>query len=230
MKPTEDPSMRGTRRPAAPRTASVERLLARAIRQSRAFVLAGIGGVLLVAIALFALSTYIAVISVWDAAYGVATDGLTSTDLKVLFLQVVTLMLKAVAFYIIGVGLYTLYIAPLRVRGLNVDSATDLEAQIVNVIIVIMAVTFLQQLAEGGDADALLRTGVALALVILALVAFQLVILRMEAAHGHTPDGPTAPDAAEDRAAGTEPAGSSTQPAELAIGDERRPWSDGHIT
>jgi uncharacterized membrane protein YqhA len=173
-----------------------DRLLRSALLQSRHLVAVGILGVLLIAMALFLLAAGLAFVSVWDAVVGVVSGELSSTDLKVLFLRVVTLVLKAVAFYIIGTGLYTLFIGPLPFgAGVRVESLTDLELKLISVIVVILASTFLEQFAEGGDPLAILRLGGALALVVFALVAFQFVLGR-EAEHDERRvDDATAPPA-----------------------------------
>lgn len=154
------------------------------IGQTRFIVLLAVAAVLLIATALFILATGLAVVSVWNAGYGLIDGELKSTDLKVLFLGVVTLLLKAVAFYLIGTGLYTLFVGPLPLSSaLTTDSLHDLELKVVSVIILILAATFLESFAEGANPDGLLRLGGALAAVVIALVAFQFFVSMDEANH-----------------------------------------------
>ncbi len=89
--------------------------LAEVIGRTRYVVLVAVAGVLLVAMALFILGAGLAVSSVWKATGAALRGDLASTDVTVEFLEVVSMMMKAVIFFIIGVGLYSLFIAPLNV-------------------------------------------------------------------------------------------------------------------
>ncbi len=147
---------------------------AAAIGRTRLVVLVAVAAVLLVAMALFVLGAWIAVLSVWGAAQSVARGELGSVDLTVEFLEIVSVMLKAVVFYIIGVGLYSLFIGPLNVTAaLGVQTLNDLESKIVSVIIVIMGVTFLEHFIRWEQPNEILQFGGTLALVVAALVLFQ---------------------------------------------------------
>ena len=147
--------------------------LAELIGRTRYVVLVAVAGVLLVAMALFLLGAGLAVASVWKAALAALRGDVASTDLTVQFLEVVSLMMKAVIFYVIGVGLYSLFIAPLNVTtALGVETFNDLEIKIVSVIIVIMAVTFLEHFIVWQQPVETLLFGVSLAVVVAALVTF----------------------------------------------------------
>jgi uncharacterized membrane protein YqhA len=99
---------------------------------------------------------------------------LRSTSLAVEFLEIVSMMLKAVVFYLIGVGLYSLFIAPLNLPlALGIESFNDLEAKVVSAIVVIMAVTFLEHFILWQQPGELVPMGIMLAVLILALVAYQ---------------------------------------------------------
>lgn len=162
-------------RPAPPD--SVPALFARLghiIGRTRFVVFLAVVAVLLIAISLFLLGTGLALISAWKAWAGVAHGELGSTDLTVEFLEIVSVMLKAVVFYLIGVGLYSLFLAPLNLAvALGVETLTDLENKVTSVVIVIMAVTFLEHFIRWEQPLEVLQFGAALALVALALVLFQ---------------------------------------------------------
>lgn len=154
----------------------------RAIGRSRYIVLLAVLSVLLVAVALFLIGIVQAVTGVWAAAVnvigGVTTGHLEATPLTISFLEIVSTMLKAVVFYIIGVGLYSLFIAPLNLTlSLGVETLHDLEEKIVSVVIVILAVTFLEHLVRWQNPLETLEFGAALSIVIMSLVFFQ--------RHGH---------------------------------------------
>lgn len=146
----------------------------RAIGRSRYIVLFAVVAVMLVAGSLFLLGTIQALFAVYSAWARVWRGELNSTDLTVQFLEIVSVLLKAVVFYIIGVGLYSMFIAPLNLTvALGVESLYDLESKIVSVVIVILGVTFLEHFIEWTQPLETLMFGAALAVVVAALVLFQ---------------------------------------------------------
>lgn len=144
------------------------------IGHSRYIVLLAVVAVLLVAVSLFLIGAIEAIAGIWRAWSDLITGELRATRLTVQFLEVVSVMLKAVVFYIIGVGLYSLFVAPLNITvSLGVQTLNDLEAKVVSVIVVILGVTFLEHFIRWEDAMTTLQFGAALALVVVALVVFQ---------------------------------------------------------
>ncbi|AFZ69131.1 YqhA family protein [Deinococcus peraridilitoris] len=162
----------------------------RAVGQSRFIVLLAVIAVMLVAVSLFLLGTVQAAYSVWSAWSEVVGGKLNSTDLTVEFLEIVSVMLKAVVFYIIGVGLYSLFIAPLNLTvSLGVETLNDLESKVVSVVIVIMSITFLEHFIRWTEPIETLQFGVAFAVVVAALVFFQRYSHRAkEDQQAHHPD------------------------------------------
>jgi uncharacterized membrane protein YqhA len=157
---------------------------ARLIGRTRLIVFVGVVGVLACAVSLFLLGGVLAADTVWSAWREVLDGSMEPTALSVRFLEIVSVMLKAVFFYLIGVGLYSLFIAPLNVTvALGVETLNDLETKIISVIIVIMAVRFLEHFIEGeGNLD-LLHRAAALGLVTAALVFFKIFTYREGQAH-----------------------------------------------
>lgn len=146
----------------------------RVIGQSRFIVLLAVISVLLVAVALFLLGVIQACTGIWSAITTVFSGHFETITLTIKFLEIVSTMLKAVVFYIIGVGLYSLFIAPLNLTvSLGVETLNDLEDKIVSVVIVILAVTFLEHFVRWDKPLETLEFGAALALVVGALVFFQ---------------------------------------------------------
>lgn len=145
-----------------------------AIGHSRFIVLIAVAAVMLVAVSLFLLGAIQAFISVWNAWKSVIQNELHSTQLTLQFLEVVSVMLKAVVFYIIGVGLYSLFVAPLNITvSLGVQTLADLESKVVSVVVVILGVTFLEHFVQWEEPLATLQFGGAMAAVVAALVLFQ---------------------------------------------------------
>jgi uncharacterized membrane protein YqhA len=158
------------------------------IGRTRYVVLLAVMAVMLVALSLFVLGTIQAVLGVWNTWIEAISTGFRSISeetatssgsgtaaLTVRFLEIVSTMLKAVVFYIIGIGLYSLFIAPLNVTvALGVETLNDLETKVISVVIVIMGVTFLEHFIRWEDPIETLQFGAALAVVVFALVVFQL--------------------------------------------------------
>jgi uncharacterized membrane protein YqhA len=163
----------------APARTDGESPLARLIGRSRLIVFVAVVAVLLCAVSLFLLGAVLAADTVWSAWRDVFQGRIDSSTLTVRFLEIVSVMLKAVFFYLIGVGFYSLFIAPLNLTvALGMETLNDLETKIISVIIVIMAVRFLERFMSGGAGPDLLYEAGALALVTAALVFFKIFAHR----------------------------------------------------
>ncbi len=145
------------------------------IGRSRYVVVIAVIAVMLLSVSLFLLGTISAVQSVIRAWRELFLQGNTGgTELVVETLAVIGVMLRAVVFYIIGVGLYSLFIKPLNLTtALGVETLADLEAKVISVVVVILAVRFLQEFVQWRQPVELAYFGVTMAVVIAALVLFQ---------------------------------------------------------
>lgn len=145
------------------------------IGRSRYVVLVAVVAVMLVSLSLFLLGTIGAVKLIYSswmefALYGEAG----STEQIVESLSIIGVMLRAVVFYIIGVGLYSLFIAPLNLTtALGMESLSDLEVKVISVVIVILAIKFLQEFVKWNQQLEIAYFGGTLAVVVAALVLFQ---------------------------------------------------------
>lgn len=140
----------------------------------RLLILLPIVGVMLVAASLAIVSTALAATTAWEAFGDVATGDASTTQMKTEFLGIASLILQSVVFYLVGIGLYTLFVGPVSSHGALVPrSLADLEIKVVSVVIVILATTFLEQFTNKGVARETLELAMALTLVIPALVLFQ---------------------------------------------------------
>jgi uncharacterized membrane protein YqhA len=148
--------------------------IGRTLGRTRFVVLIAVAAVMLIALSLFILGTVEAVNAIWHAWARMFNGKMQAADLTVEFLEIVTVMMKAVVFYLIGVGLFSLFITPLNVTvALGVRTLSDLEEKIVNVIVVILSVTFLQHFIRWQNPLDTLYHGAALAMVVIALMLFQ---------------------------------------------------------
>ena len=157
------------------------------IGRSRLVVLVAVAAVMVAALTLFLVGAIEAVENVWWTWRGVIEGHADAKNVTVKFLGVVTTLLKAVVFYLIGVGLYSLFIAPLNVSiSLGVESLTDLEARVVSIVVVILSVTFLEHFIHWRDPLDTLQFAASAALMIAALVFFQSYSRReRESQRGH---------------------------------------------
>lgn len=89
------------------------------------------------------------------------------------FIEIVDSFLIATALLIFAVSLYELTIEALDLPDwMLAHNLHDLKTKLSSMIILVMSVKFLQKLIEAKDASALLQTGVAVAIVAAALIAF----------------------------------------------------------
>lgn len=149
--------------------------LAELIGKTRFIVLVAVVSVILVSVALFILGAGLAVQGIWRTLVALAQGDLAATTMTVDLLEVVSVMLKAVVFYLIGVGFYSLFIAPLNITAaLGIRSFNDLEIKVVSVVVVILAITFLEHFIRWDQAVETLLFGLSLGVVVAALVFFQM--------------------------------------------------------
>ncbi len=153
--------------------------LSRAIGRSRYVVLLAVLAVLMVSFSLFLVGALLAARSVWSAWEGILAGQANTVLVTVAFLEVVRVMLEAVVFLLVGVGLYSLFVAPLNLSlALDVESLNDLEDRIISLIVAILATTFLEHFTQWKNPRETLEFGGALSLVVGALVLFQMQARR----------------------------------------------------
>ncbi|WP_083653484.1 YqhA family protein [Deinococcus marmoris] len=168
-------------RPVAPPSTRQQRqtdVFSAAIGRTRYVVLIAVVAVLLVSFSLFLQGTVLALSTLYNSWHDTIFNGIESQrgTLAIDFLEIVSTMLKAVVFYLIGVGLYSLFISPLNLTSaLGVESLADLEQKIISVIIVILGVTFLEHFVRWKDPLETLYFAGSFALAGGALVFFQRV-------------------------------------------------------
>ena len=139
--------------------------------RSRFIIILAVLGLLLSATAMLLYSAIATVVTVWDAfARGnFGADGAKRFSVDLVELTDTTLL--GAVLYIVGLGLYELFIQPdLPVPGwLRFRSLSDLKAELVGVIIVLLGVSFLGYVVEGTGLGSILELGAAIAAVIVAL-------------------------------------------------------------
>lgn len=145
------------------------------IGRSRYVVLVAVLAVMLVSMSLFLLGTIGAAKLIYQSWLEFFYQGEAgSTEQIVDSLSIIGVMLRAVVFYLIGVGLFSLFIAPLNLTAaLGIESLNDLETKVVSVVVVILAISFLQHFVQWTNPVETAYFGVTVAVVISALVIFQ---------------------------------------------------------
>lgn len=148
------------------------------LNASRYLVLAAVIGALLGAAALFVygLADVVAGIARTIASREVSTVG--AKQLMLYFIEVFDLFLLGTVMLILGLSLYELFIdsdfkVPAR---LEIHTFEDLKANLITVVIAVMAVTFLGQIVSWDGQTDLLGLGVAVALVIAALNVYLWIV------------------------------------------------------
>lgn len=153
--------------------------LGRVLGRTRFVVLLGVFAVLLLSITLFIVGAVQAASSIWHAISAALGGKLPAAEFTVELLEVVATMLKAVVFYLVGVGLYSLFISPLNLpEALGIATLNDLETKIVSVVIVILAITFLEHFILWQEPVTTMQLGLTMAVVVAALVLFQMYLHR----------------------------------------------------
>ena len=148
--------------------------LRRALASSRYVVLIAVVGTFVASVTLL---VYEALVVFKAVLYIIHRGSVSAEEAKALavgLIQAVDIFLIAIAVYIISLGLYSLFVdasLPLP-RWLEVHDLEDLKANLISIVIAVLAVLFLRE-AVGWDGETdLLRFGGGVALVIAALTFF----------------------------------------------------------
>lgn len=140
-----------------------------AIAAARLGVVGGISALLLASVSAWAWSVYLAVEAVFTL---IASHGGNSSVL-VIFIEVLDVSLIAAVLFICAVSLYELFLGDLKVpEWLVVTDLDKLKAKVVSIVILVMAITFLEHVLAWTDALSTLCFGLAIAVVSLVLVLF----------------------------------------------------------
>jgi uncharacterized membrane protein YqhA len=160
-------------------------VLNRVLGLTRYVVLLGVFGSLLGGAILF-LGALVKVLGNAVHLVQYVSDPLALKQLAIDVIQLADYFLIATALYLVGVGLYQLFIGevelPSHLGWLKTDTLDQLKERLINVVVTVLAVTFLG-VAANWAGDDILGFGLAVAAVILALTLFGWL------AHGHKEKG-----------------------------------------
>ena len=139
------------------------------LEKSRYLAIIGVISLLIAALAAFVWGTLKTV----NATLLVIQSAGQDAGITIELIEIVDSFLIATAILIFASSLYELYIGKLELPDwMLAHDLYELKAKLSSMIVLVMAVKFLEKLLQLKDAEALLQTGIAIALVSAVLIAF----------------------------------------------------------
>ncbi len=139
------------------------------LSSSRYIILLGVFSLLGAALAAFGWG----IVKTVDAIVLVITSVAKDPGITIALIEVVDAFLIATAILIFALGLFELFIADLSLPDwIQIHNLHDLKAKLGGVLVLVMAVKFLEKLAEWKNAQETLFFALAIAVISAALIAF----------------------------------------------------------
>jgi len=139
------------------------------LERSKYLALIGVIALLLAAVAAFVWGTFKTVDTISLVVSSMGRDKAITVE----FIKIVDSFLIATALLIFTVSLYELFIDKLDLPDwMLAHDLYDLKAKLSSMVVLVMAVKFLEKLLEVKDASSLLQTGIATASMSAVLIAF----------------------------------------------------------
>lgn len=139
------------------------------LEKSRYLAMVGVASLLLASVAAFAWGALRTVHVVTLVIESFGADAAITVE----FIEIVDSFLIATAILIFTVSLYELFIGDINVpEWMLAHDLYELKTKLSSMIVLVMAVKFLQKLIETKDAQELLLSGLAIAVVSAVLIAF----------------------------------------------------------
>ena len=144
--------------------------MTRLLGRLRYLVMIAVAGIAVLAVASFGWAVALTVDFVADL---VGSSAWRDDDTIVSLLRVLDVYLIGTVLLITAIGLYELFVADVDLPDwLVIRSLSDLKAKIVDVVVLVIGIKFVEKLAKGGDAKDLLWAGLASAAVMAVLIAW----------------------------------------------------------
>jgi uncharacterized membrane protein YqhA len=158
------------------------------IGASRTLILLAVAGTGVGAFSMLIYGLIVVVKSIWNAFSEATFDIEGAEHLAVELIEMTDFFLFGMVLYFVAIGMYQLFINPdISIPAwMRVDNLTDLKTQMINVIVVLLAVSFLAIAVTWTSDPSILYFGIAIGVVILALAGFNFVHDR--AAHSNRRD------------------------------------------
>ncbi|MBL8103443.1 MAG: YqhA family protein [Anaerolineales bacterium] len=140
------------------------------LESSRYLAIIGVISLLIAALAAFVWGT----LNTFTTALLVVQSAGRDAGITIALIEIVDSFLIATALLIFAASLYELFIGKLDMpEWMLAHNLYELKAKLSSMIVLVMAVKFLEKLLELKDTEALLRTGLATAAVSAVLIAFE---------------------------------------------------------
>jgi uncharacterized membrane protein YqhA len=152
-----------------------------AIGASRFIILLAIAGTVISSFSMLMFSLIVVMKTIWQSFRGAEFDVDHAKHLAVELIEMTDFFLLGMVLYVVGVGMYQLFIdANIPVPAwMQVDSLSDLKSQLINVIVVVLAVSFLAEAVSWTSDRSILYFGVSIAVVIIAMAGYNLMHHQM---------------------------------------------------
>ena len=139
------------------------------VEKSRYLALIGVIGLLIAGVAAFGWGLYKTVLLVYDVTTGASAGTSVTVDL----VKIVDYFLVATTLLIFAASLYELFITEINVPDWMIaHNLHELKSKLSSMIVLVLAVKFLEEVFLGRDAYDLMLTGIAIAVVSAVLIAF----------------------------------------------------------
>ena len=161
-------------------------MITRILAKSHYLILLPVLGALIGAVVIFAYD----IITTFVLAYRVFTLGAYNEeglkDVAVAFIKLLDLFLLGTVLYIVGLGLYELFVDPNipMPAWLHIDSINTLKEKLLNVVAVLLVVSFLGVATEWKGGDDILFYGAGIGIVVIAVAAL-LYVQKQADENGH---------------------------------------------
>lgn len=143
--------------------------MSKLLAQTRYLALIGVVALLVAALAAFGWGTLKTVHTVMLVFESMGEDAGITVDL----IEIVDSFLIATALLIFSASLYELFIGDVELpEWMLAHDLHELKAKLSSMVVLVLAVKFLEKLVDAKDSTALLQTGIAVALVSAVLIAF----------------------------------------------------------
>jgi uncharacterized membrane protein YqhA len=144
-------------------------MMARFIERSRYLILLAVGGSLAASAVAFLWGVWKTIQVIVKLVSSAGDDAAAAVS----FIELMDKFLIAAGLYIFAVGMYELFIGELSMPAwLKVRTLHEVKSRLSSIVILLMAIVFLEQLVMWTDPQAILYNGIAVAIVTAALIAF----------------------------------------------------------
>jgi uncharacterized membrane protein YqhA len=144
--------------------------LRRLLTQVRYIPLIGVLASLIASLTIFVKAATMTLLQSWV----VLTDSAKNSHYEVQMIEIMDQFLVGIGFLVFALGIYEIFISPLALPpALTFRNLHDVKASLSNIIVLAMAVTFLEKLESFENPQDTLFFGLAIAIVSAVLIAFR---------------------------------------------------------